>query len=94
LTTQTLMRAALAEVLADRDEVGQAETLANEAVELLEGTDFVSDRVLVLVSHALVLKAAGKTEKAQAALAEAVRLCEQKELVAALPRLEQLASEL
>jgi class 3 adenylate cyclase/tetratricopeptide (TPR) repeat protein len=94
LTTQTLRRAALAEVLATRGEIEQAETLTTEALALLEETDFASDRVLVLISQALVLKAAGKSEKAQAALAEAVRLCEQKELVAALPRLEQLADDL
>jgi class 3 adenylate cyclase/tetratricopeptide (TPR) repeat protein len=93
-STQTLARAALAEVLAHRGEVGRAETMASEALELLKGTDFVSDRVLVLMSQALVFKATRRVEKARAAIAEAVELSEEKELAAALPRLDELGADL
>jgi class 3 adenylate cyclase len=94
LTTQTLRRAALAEVLASRGDFDQAQALTFEARALLDGTDHASDRVLVLISDAIVLKAAGEAEKARAALAEARELSERKELVAALPHLEQLAADL
>jgi class 3 adenylate cyclase/tetratricopeptide (TPR) repeat protein len=94
LTTQTMRRAALGEVLANRGELERAERLATEALELLQGTDFVSDRVIVLMSQALVFKAVGRPEEARAALAEAAALSEQKELAAALPRLQELGADL
>jgi tetratricopeptide (TPR) repeat protein len=93
LTTGTIRRAVLAEVLLTRGELREAETLTDEALALLEGTDFVSDRVLVLMSRTAVLEAAGKPERARAALAEALHLCVGKELVSALPRLARLAAE-
>ena len=94
LTTGTLRRAALAEVVASRDQADQAQALTQEALGLLEGTDFASDVVLVLMSHAVAARAAGERDKAQAALAEARELCERKELVAGLPRLEELGADL
>jgi class 3 adenylate cyclase/tetratricopeptide (TPR) repeat protein len=93
LTTGTLRRAALAEVLVWRGELDRAESLVDEALGLLEGTDFVSDRVLVLITQATVNEARGNHEQAQAALDEAVGLCERKEMVSALPRLKRLAAE-
>jgi tetratricopeptide (TPR) repeat protein len=92
-TTGTLRRAALAEVLLSRGELEEAERLTIEALGLLEGTDFVSDRVLVLMTRAAVFKASGEREKMQAVIDEAVGLCKQKELVSPLPRLERLAAD-
>jgi class 3 adenylate cyclase/tetratricopeptide (TPR) repeat protein len=93
LTTGTLRRAALAEVFLSRGQVEDAERLTVEALGLLEGTDFVSDRVLVLMTRAAVFKTSGERAKMQAAIDEAVGLCKQKELVSALPRLERLAAD-
>ena len=93
LTTGTLRLAALGEVFLSRGDLEEAERLTVEALGLLEETDFVSDRVLVLMTRATVFKASGEREKMQAAIDEAVGLCKQKELVSALPRLERLASD-
>jgi class 3 adenylate cyclase/tetratricopeptide (TPR) repeat protein len=93
LTTGTLGRAALAEVLLTRGELTEALTLTDEALGLIEETDFISDRVLVLMSRAAVFKAAGELERMQAVIVEAVDLCERKELVSALPRLQRIAGE-
>jgi class 3 adenylate cyclase/tetratricopeptide (TPR) repeat protein len=94
LATQTLGRAALGEVLASRGEFERAEALTNEALELLAETDMLLDRANVLRSRFAIFAAAGDKEKAREAVEEAVRLCEQKECVAAVDHLRQLAAGL
>jgi class 3 adenylate cyclase/tetratricopeptide (TPR) repeat protein len=94
LTTGTLASSARAEVLASRGELETAKALISEALHMLEGTDFGSDRVLVLISGAFVFKVAGEPEQARGLLAEATELSKRKELASALPRLEQLGAEL
>jgi class 3 adenylate cyclase/tetratricopeptide (TPR) repeat protein len=94
LTTVTLSHSALAEVLVSRGELEEADKLVSEALEMLDGTDYLSDRVLVLVTRASVSKAAGDRVQAGQALDEAVGLCKRKEMVSALPHLERLAADL
>jgi class 3 adenylate cyclase/tetratricopeptide (TPR) repeat protein len=94
IATQTFWRAALAQVVADRGEFERAEELADEALDLLARTDMSTDRAMVLRSRSAIFKMAGEQEKARWALAEAIRLCEEKECVSAVTGLKQLAADL
>ena len=94
LTTQTFWRAAQAEVLASRGDFEGADRLIRKARDLLEGTDMVTNVVGVLISAAAVEKVAGDRSRARAALDEAIRLCESKEVDSALVHLRQLAADL
>jgi class 3 adenylate cyclase/tetratricopeptide (TPR) repeat protein len=78
LLTQILWRGVLARTLAGRDRLDEAEGLAREAVELAERTDFISHKGDALVNLAVVLSRAGHLEQARAALADALRLYQQK----------------
>ena len=78
LLTQMLWRGVEARILAARRRFEEAERLARESVELAESTDFVNHRGDALVDFAIVLRAAGRPDEASAALADAVRLYEQK----------------
>jgi len=76
-------RAVRAKVLAQRGEYIAAETMAREAVALIEHTDCLNDKGGTQLDLAEVLQRAGRTEEARAALQEALQLFEAKENVVA-----------
>jgi tetratricopeptide (TPR) repeat protein len=78
LLTQVMWRGVQARVLAGRGHFEEAERIARESVALAEKTDFVNHKGDALVDFAIVLRLAGRPEQGQAALAEALRLYEQK----------------
>jgi tetratricopeptide (TPR) repeat protein len=87
-------RALRAKILARRAELEQAERLSTEAVRLIEQTDALPHHADVLVSRAEVLRLAGRSEEATAALQEAIRLYETKGILPALERTRALLSQL
>jgi class 3 adenylate cyclase/tetratricopeptide (TPR) repeat protein len=91
-TTELYWRYAQAEVLASRSEFDDARTLLDEADQLLEGTDYISDNAAGLISRSTVEKAAGNREAAMAALQTAMALFESKgDVMAATFTRERLA---
>jgi class 3 adenylate cyclase/DNA-binding winged helix-turn-helix (wHTH) protein len=78
LFTQILWRGVLARTLAGGDRIDEALTLARQAVELAERTDFISHRGDALVDFAVVMVKAGHLEQARTALANALRLYREK----------------
>jgi predicted ATPase/class 3 adenylate cyclase len=76
--TQILWRGVAARVLARRGQLGEAEPLAREAVELAERTDFLVQRGDAWIDLAQVLRGCGRMEDAAAAAAEGLHLHEQK----------------
>ena len=78
LLTQIMWRGVRARTLAGRGRLEEAERIAREAVALAERTDFINDRADALVDFAIVLRQAGHLDDARAALAEGLRLYEQK----------------
>ena len=79
--SQGLLRCVRAKVLAREGRAEEAVGLAREAVAIAEPTDFLFLRAFVLDGLGEVLQVAGFSEEADAALAEAIRLCEQKGFV-------------
>jgi tetratricopeptide (TPR) repeat protein len=93
LTTELYWRTAQAEILAGRGEFENAFTLLDEAHELMDATDYLTDRAAALMTRASVEKAAGNREGARVALEDAVALFERKgDLTAAKYGREQLAA--
>jgi tetratricopeptide (TPR) repeat protein len=84
-------RSARALVLADRDELRQAEEVARSAVEYVSRTDFPLTTADVLAALARVLRKAGREGEAEEAFAQAVALYEAKGARACLSRLFELA---
>jgi tetratricopeptide (TPR) repeat protein len=78
LITQVLWRGVRARALAGRGHTGEAWRLARQAVALSEKSDFVNDRGDALVDLAIVHRHAGNVEHARTALAEGLRLYEEK----------------
>jgi predicted ATPase len=78
LLTQMLWRSVRAKTLAGRGRIEEAERLARQAVALAEKTDFINHRGDALVDFAIILRQAGRLADARAALAEGLRLYEQK----------------
>jgi ATP/maltotriose-dependent transcriptional regulator MalT len=78
LSSQVFGRSAQAMVLAARGESDQAELLAREAVQLLEGAESPGAQGGVRMDLAHVLRAAGKNSEAELAAREAFRFFEQK----------------
>jgi predicted ATPase/class 3 adenylate cyclase len=78
LVTQVVWRGVRARCLAVGDRLDEAERLAQEAVTLAERTDFVNQRADALMDLGIVLGRLSRSEDAQAAFGEAVRLYEQK----------------
>jgi tetratricopeptide (TPR) repeat protein len=78
LDAQPRWRAALAKVLAARGEHAEAESLALEAVSLVEPIDLLLVKAGVFDALGEVLGAAGKRQEARAALERAIALHEQK----------------
>ena len=78
LASQIGWRRVRAKVLARRGDAAPAETLARNAVEIAQQTDYSNDLAGTLVALSEVLAAAGKTAEAIAPLQEALTLYEQK----------------
>jgi tetratricopeptide (TPR) repeat protein len=76
--SQGLLRSVRAKILAREGRAEEAVGLAREAVEIARPTDFLFLQSFVSDGLGEVLEAAGLTEEADAALAEAIRLSEQK----------------
>jgi predicted ATPase len=84
LLTQAMSRGVRALILARRGGLAEAERIARQAVALAEQTDFLNHRAEALVALGTVLSGQERSEHAQEAFAEALRLYEQKgNLVAA-----------
>jgi class 3 adenylate cyclase/tetratricopeptide (TPR) repeat protein len=75
---QEVWRRTRAKLLAARGETGEAVRLAREAVEIVAATGSLNGRADALVDLATVLRADGRETEADAALAEAVTLYEEK----------------
>jgi class 3 adenylate cyclase/tetratricopeptide (TPR) repeat protein len=78
ITTQLYWRCAQAEVLASRGEFDEAFRLAQEAQDVIDATDYTTDRAAALMSRAVVEKAAHNRDRARSALEQAVALFEEK----------------
>ena len=78
MLTQTMSRGVRALILARRGGLAEAERLARQAVALAEGTDFLNHTAEALVVLGTVLGQRERPDRAQEALAEALRLYERK----------------
>jgi class 3 adenylate cyclase/tetratricopeptide (TPR) repeat protein len=78
VATQWQWRAAQAKVLADRDRLLEAETLARAAVSAIDRTDWLMWRGAARMSLAYVLRKAGRGPEAAIVLREALELYERK----------------
>jgi ATP/maltotriose-dependent transcriptional regulator MalT len=85
---QSQWRCARAKILALSGEPRRAETLAREAVELLEPTDAVLVQVAALADLSAVLAADGRQQDALAPLERAIRLARAKASPALVARLQ------
>jgi tetratricopeptide (TPR) repeat protein len=77
-TSQWQWRAAQAKVLADRDQLSEAERLAREAVSVIDQTDYIKSRGDARMSLAYVLRKAARLGEATTVLREALELYERK----------------
>jgi tetratricopeptide (TPR) repeat protein len=87
-------RALRAKALAQRGTLGEAETLAREAIELAKVTDSVTQRAHVVLAYAEVLHLSRRDAKAAEAIEDAIQLLEAKGNVAALRTAHSLLSKL
>jgi class 3 adenylate cyclase/tetratricopeptide (TPR) repeat protein len=76
--SQLLWRGVRAKVLAGRGSVDDAEALARESLELVEGTDFLLGHWFAWMTLGEVLQRAGRADEAQAAVANAIKAAEEK----------------
>jgi class 3 adenylate cyclase/tetratricopeptide (TPR) repeat protein len=84
---QIAWRRVRAKLLARRGDVEEAERLAREATALAARTDYLDDRAQAVADLAEVLRLAGRPKESAAAVAEAIRLYEEKGNVVAAGRL-------
>ncbi|MDP9302249.1 MAG: AAA family ATPase [Actinomycetota bacterium] len=77
-TSQWQWRAAQAKVLADRDQLSEAEALARAAVSVIDQTDYIMWRGDARMSLAYVLRKAGRPGEATTMVREALQLYERK----------------
>jgi class 3 adenylate cyclase/tetratricopeptide (TPR) repeat protein len=89
--TQARWRQALALVHSSRGEHTKAETLAREAVAIVEPTDSLIFQGAAFTDLSTVLKAAGRTEEAAAALEQGIGCFERKKI---LPLVQKLRPQL
>jgi tetratricopeptide (TPR) repeat protein len=94
LVTQALWRQVQARVHARRGQVGEAEKLAREAVEIIERTDGLNFQGAAFCDLADVLRAAGRDDEAAAALEEALDRYERKRNLAMARRVRERLGEL
>jgi len=93
VVTQAVWRTARALALAHRDDAAAAERIAREAVELTETTDFVDLQAGALLTHAVVLRIAGRTDEAPLLVERSRKLYEQKGNVVGASRASSLLAE-
>jgi tetratricopeptide (TPR) repeat protein len=93
-TTQALWRQVQALVHARRGQHSQAEQLAREAVAICERTDALNWQGDALCDLAEVLHAAGRSDEAAAALAQALERYEQKKNLAMSAQVRDRLAEL
>ena len=93
IASQAGGKACMARVLANRGEFERAEVLAAEAVAIMAATDYLAWHADVLLDQAHVLRAAGKTEAALGALAQAEDLYRLKEAPARVTVVEGLIGD-
>ena len=74
LATQVGWRTAMAMVKGQAGDAAEGERLIREAVDMLEGSDFVESRASVLADGATVLRTIGRRDEAESWLAEAEEL--------------------
>ena len=79
--SQGLLRCVRAKILAREGQLEEAVRVARQAVAIAEPTDFLFLQSFVLDGLGEVLQLAGVPDEADATLAEAVRVCEQKGFV-------------
>ena len=82
-----------ARVLSARGQHAEAETLAREAVAIMERTDYLAYHGDALVHLARVLKSAGKADEAVAAARTAVELYDRKRATFLVERTRKLIAE-
>jgi ATP/maltotriose-dependent transcriptional regulator MalT len=87
LVAQVLLRSVRAKVLARRGELDEAVGLAQEAVSLVESTDFLDLQASTLLSLAEVLEPTGRSGEAEAFVARADELYRKKGNLAAARRM-------
>jgi ATP/maltotriose-dependent transcriptional regulator MalT len=87
LVAHVLLRSVRAKVLAGRGELDDALGLAQEAVSLVESTDFLDLQASTLLSQAEVLEVMGKSGEAEALVARADELYRKKGNLAASRRI-------
>jgi tetratricopeptide (TPR) repeat protein len=92
--SQMQWRATQAKLLADRGELGEAERLAREAVEVMDRTDYLSSRGDARIGLAYVLRKAGRPKEAADAAREGLDLYERKGDVADAGRTRALLAEI
>jgi tetratricopeptide (TPR) repeat protein len=86
-------RSVRAKLLAHRGNAAEAERLAREAVSLASATDYVDLHADACAALGEVLRAAGRRDESDAALAEALALYEKKGNVSAAAALRALSAE-
>jgi tetratricopeptide (TPR) repeat protein len=89
--SQVLWRSGRAKIRARRGELGEAESLAREAVALAEKTDLLNTQGDTLADLAEVLALAGRPDEAAAVLEQAAGVFERKGNLASLARVRALA---
>jgi tetratricopeptide (TPR) repeat protein len=94
LLTQMMWRGVRARVLARRGHFDEAEWLARESVALAEKTDFINHKGDALVDFAMVLGQAGLPDDARTALAQGLRLYQQKGNTVAVGKARATLAEL
>ncbi|HSS79819.1 MAG TPA: adenylate/guanylate cyclase domain-containing protein [Gaiellaceae bacterium] len=92
--SQVLWRTVRAKILARRDELETAETLAREAVGIAEPTDLLGTRADALFDFAEVLAVAGRRDESLTAVGRASELYERKGNLTALARARARTAEL
>jgi predicted ATPase/class 3 adenylate cyclase len=89
--SQVLWRSGRAKIRARRGELGEAESLAREAVALAEKTDLLNTQGDTLADLAEVLALGGRPDEAAAVLEQAAEVFERKGNLASLARVRALA---
>jgi tetratricopeptide (TPR) repeat protein len=93
MLTQTTWRAVRAKVLAQRGDCAEAETLAREAVALLEPTDLLSQRGDAMLALAYALRVCERLEEADSATRDGLAMYELKGNQAAAERSRSLLAK-
>jgi ATP/maltotriose-dependent transcriptional regulator MalT len=90
LVTQVVWRGVQGKVLARRERFDEGESLAREAVSLVEQTDLLTHHGVALLDLATVLRLAGQTAAAEAAFEAGCALHERKGNLAATQRVKRM----